>query len=92
MAYDEALADRILARLVGQPDLQQKKMFGGIAFMVRGNMCLGVIDDSVMARVGAEQHQMMLERDHVREMDFTGRPMKGYVFVDAEGVDADTDE
>jgi hypothetical protein len=66
-------------------------MFGGIAFLSRGYMFLGVTDELLMARVGPESYEDALSKPHVRVMDFTGRPMKGYVFVDPPGFESDTD-
>lgn len=91
MAYDEGLAERIRGVLSESTDFAEKKMFGGLAFMVRGNMCLGVLGETVMARVGKPRYAEMLSREFVREMDFTGKPMTGYVFVDPEGVAEDGD-
>lgn len=64
-------------------------MFGGIAFLADGHMFVGVIGDALMARVGPENYVAALKRTHVREMDFTGKPMKGYVYVDAAGIAGD---
>ena len=86
MAYDEALADRIRKALAGDSAVTEKKMFGGIAFLHRGLMFVGVSDASLMARVGKAHYADSLRRRHVREMDFTGKPMQGYVFVDLPGV------
>jgi len=86
MAYDEALADRIGVILKDQPNVVGKKMFGGIAFMVSGNMCCGVVKDTLMLRVGAENHESLLSQPHAREMDFTGKSMKGMIYVDPEGL------
>jgi len=61
-------------------------MFGGVAFLVRGNMCCGVVGNDLMVRVGADGYKDALARPHVREMDFTGRPLKGMVYVSAIGV------
>jgi hypothetical protein len=91
VAYDEGLAERIRGVLSESTDFAEKKMFGGLAFMVRGNMCLGVLGETVMARVGKARYAQMLSRQFVREMDFTGKPMTGYVFVDPEGVAEDSD-
>lgn len=85
MAYDEDLADRI-RRAVKAPDITEKKMFGGIAFMSAGKMFIGVIDAELMVRVGPEGHDAALARPHVRPMDFTGKPMRGYVYVGPEGA------
>jgi len=86
MAYDEALVGRIRAALAGRPEISEKKMFGGVAFLRDGLMFVGVADASLMARVGKELHADSLRRKHVRPMDFTGRPMSGYVFVAADGL------
>ncbi|UCH26005.1 MAG: TfoX/Sxy family protein [Trueperaceae bacterium] len=89
MAFDEGLAERIREIVEDWANVSERKMFGGLAFMQEGHMFVGIIDDALMARVGAEQYREALLRPHVREMDFTGRPMKGYVYVDPEGVDSD---
>jgi TfoX/Sxy family transcriptional regulator of competence genes len=85
MAYDEKLAARVRAALADEPDVTEKKMFGGLAFLLRGNMACGVTQDDLMLRVGVDQHDAALALPHARAMDFTGRPMKGFVFVAAEG-------
>ncbi|MGH8751985.1 MAG: TfoX/Sxy family protein [Burkholderiales bacterium] len=89
MAYDERLAQRIRDALAGNQAITEKKMFGGIAFLRRGLMFVGVSDSSLMARVGKANHADSLSHKHVREMDFTGKPMQGYVFVDAQGIKTD---
>jgi hypothetical protein len=89
MAYDEKLARRIRDALAGDAAVSEKKMFGGIAFLQRGLMFAGVSGTTLMARVGKPQYADSLKRQHVREMDFTGRPMPGYVFVDAPGLASD---
>ncbi|MDA0224904.1 MAG: TfoX/Sxy family protein [Proteobacteria bacterium] len=86
MAYSEALAARIRAALASRRDVAEKKMFGGVAFMVRGHMCVGVNDDELMVRVGAEQYEVLVARPHTRPMDFTGRPLKGFLYVAPAGV------
>ena len=85
MAYDEAVAERVRSALGKNPDVVEKRMFGGIAFMVRGNMCCGVIGDRLMLRVGPKGYEAALSRLHARAMDFTGRPMKGLVYVEPAG-------
>ena len=91
MAYDEGLAQRVCEALEEQPGISEKKMFGGLAFLLRGNMCVGVVGDELMVRVGPQEHAEALRQPHARKMDFTGRPMKGFVFVASEGVEADAD-
>ncbi len=91
MSYDEGLAERVREVLDRQPDITEKKMFGGIAFMARGYMFIGIVDDVLMARVGPDYYETALSRDHVRKMDFTGKPMKGYVYVDPPGHEEDSD-
>ena len=92
MAYDEHLADRIREALKGlHASYEEKKMMGGLCFMVNDKMCAGVINDSLMARIDPKIYDQLLQRGGCREMDFTGRPMKGFVFVEAEGIDADQD-
>lgn len=85
MAYDESVAARIRDVFEGRDDIVEKKMFGGVAFMHRGNMCCGVTDNLLMARVGPETYDRALARDHAREMDFTGRALKGFIYVDPPG-------
>jgi TfoX/Sxy family transcriptional regulator of competence genes len=86
LAYDEALAGRVRDVLAFEPDLAERKMFGGLAFMLRGNMCCGVLGDELMVRVGAEGHDRALALPHARPMDFTGRPMKGMIYVGRDGI------
>ena len=91
MSYDEGLAERLREALQSKRDISEKKMFGGLAFMSRGYMFIGITGDILMARVGPEYYQRALSRPHVRVMDFTGKPMKGYVFVDPPGFENDSD-
>lgn len=86
MAYDERLAERIRSILSGRGAITEKRMFGGIAFLCAGRMLAGVLGTSLVARVGKSHYDESLRRPHVRKMDFTGRPMQGYVYVDAEGI------
>jgi hypothetical protein len=86
VAYDEKLAQRIRSALKGGRLITEKKMFGGIAFLRKGRMFAGISGSSLMARVGKANHADSLRRKHVREMDFTGKPMPGFVFVDAGGL------
>ena len=91
MAYDEGVAERLREAYHALPDVVEKKMFGGIAFMVNGHMSCGVVGDTLMVRVGPEQYESALQRPHAREMDFTGKPLKGFVFVDPEGFEDDAE-
>ena len=86
MAYDEQLASRLRRTLAAQEGLEERRMFGGLAFLLRGHMCCGIVGDTLMVRVGPERHGEALERPHARPMDFTGRPMRGMVFVAPAGV------
>ena len=91
MAYDEGLAERLREALQSERGISEKKMFGGVAFMSRDYMFVGIVGDVLMARVGPEYYKKALSRPHVRVMDFTGKPMKGYVFVDPPGFENDAD-
>jgi hypothetical protein len=91
MAYDEGLAERLREVLQSRRGISEKKMFGGLAFMSRGYMFVGILGNVLMARVGPAYYKEALSRPHVREMDFTGKPMKGYVFVDPPGLETDSD-
>jgi hypothetical protein len=85
MAYDETLADRIRRGVGPRADVTEKKMFGGLAFLLDGRMFCGILKDDLMVRVGPERYKAALAEAHVRPMDFTGRPMNGYVFVGPDG-------
>ena len=87
MAYDERLAQRVRLKLAAQEGVSEKRMFGGLAFMVHGNMSLAIDKDRLMVRVGRNRHEASLKRPHAGLMDMTGRPMKGFVVVQPEGVD-----
>jgi TfoX/Sxy family transcriptional regulator of competence genes len=91
MAYDEVLAERIRSVLADEAGVSEKRMFGGLAFLVHGNMCVGVVSDDLMVRVGPEAYDELIRQPHAREMDFTGRPMRGFLYVGAEGVEADAE-
>jgi hypothetical protein len=90
VAYDEGLAQRIRDILVEQ-DLRpvEKNMFGGLSFMLQGNFACGLTKDDLVVRVGPERYAEVLAHPQAREMDFTGRPMKGWVYVNAEGYETD---
>ncbi len=89
MAYDEGLAERIREGLAEERDVTEKKMFGGVAFMLRGSMFVGIVKEDLMVRVGAEAHDDALREPHARTMDFTGKPMRGYVYVAPQGYARD---
>jgi TfoX/Sxy family transcriptional regulator of competence genes len=91
MAFDEGLAQRIRESLDEVPGLTEKKMFGGISFLLEGNMACGVIDADLIVRVGPDGYEAGLSQPHTRPFDFTGRTMKGWVVVNPEGVEADDD-
>jgi hypothetical protein len=86
VTYDETLADRVRGVLGDDPRLTERKMFGGLAFMIDGNMCVGIVGDDLVVRVGRDAYDATLSLPHAREMDFTGRPMRGFVFVAAAGI------
>lgn len=86
MAYDEELAQRIRAIVGRRSGVSEKKMFGGLAFLVGGNMFCGVVGRDLMIRVGPDAYKKTLTRPHARPMDFTGRPMKSLVYVSPEGI------
>jgi hypothetical protein len=86
MAYDERLADRVRRLLASRKGISERKMFGGIAFLIDGKICVGVINDELIVRVGRDGHADAMGRKHTRPMDFTGRPMRGMVYVEPAGV------
>jgi TfoX/Sxy family transcriptional regulator of competence genes len=86
VAFDEKLAGRVRALLNGKQGLAEKRMFGGVAFLLRGKMCCGVLNKDLVARVGVEGYRKALQRPHVRPMNFTGRAIKGFVYVSPEGT------
>jgi TfoX/Sxy family transcriptional regulator of competence genes len=87
MAFDELLADRVREILVDQPQIEEKYMMGGIAFMINNKMCVGIVKDELMARIDPDIFEESLEKQGCRPMDFTGKPMKGWVFISPEGID-----
>ncbi|HKJ78090.1 MAG TPA: TfoX/Sxy family protein [Prolixibacteraceae bacterium] len=92
MAYDEFLADRIRNSLKQkQISFEEKKMFGGVCYLVNDKMCTGVINNDLMVRIDVEKQDEFLTDKGSRPMDFTNRPMKGYLYVSPEGVDMDED-
>lgn len=92
MPYDEALVDRLRDALTGVPGVTEKKMFGGVSFLVGGNMCVGVMNDgSLCARVGDDGHADAIARPHAGPMVFTGKPMHGWITVQPPGFESDAD-
>jgi TfoX/Sxy family transcriptional regulator of competence genes len=91
MAYNEILAQRVRAFLASQPVVEEKKMMGGLCFMVDGKMCTGITKDDLMLRLSPEDKEMAMQRPGCREMDFTGRPLKGFVFVSGDALAHDVD-
>jgi TfoX/Sxy family transcriptional regulator of competence genes len=89
MAYSEALADRIRQAFGGRRGLVEKKMFGGVGFLLHGNLCVGVWKTSLIVRLDPTDAQDLLKQPHVRVFDITGRPMKGWLLVEAEGLESD---
>jgi len=89
MAYNEELADRVRVVLAVRKDVTERKMFGGLSFMLGGNMCCGVIKDDLVVRVGPDRYEDTLAEPHARPMDFTGRPLRGMVYVGPEGCRTD---
>ena len=91
MPYNEKLADRIRIALVNVKGLQEKKMFGGIAFLIKGKMCLGVDKDDIMLRCEAEMTDELVAKKGARIFDLTGKPMKGWLLVGPEGIKSKKD-
>lgn len=89
MAFDEGLAQRVREALGSRANVTEKRMFGGLAFLLDGKMFVGISGSKLMARVGLKRYQDALALPHVREMNFTGRPMKGYVYIDPPGLAED---
>jgi TfoX/Sxy family transcriptional regulator of competence genes len=91
MGFDQDLADRV-RRILGRIEgVSEKKMFGGLCFLVNGNMALGLENENLMIRVGQESYEKMLAQPNVRKMDFTGKPLKGFLYVGAKGTASDKD-
>ena len=90
MAYDEALADRVREKLSENPEIRERKMFGGIAFMLSGNMAVGVSKGDLMVRIDPDDQDEALAEPGVRVFDMTGRSMKGWILVAPEAIDEDS--
>jgi TfoX/Sxy family transcriptional regulator of competence genes len=89
MPYSESLAERIRQTLGRRKGIEEKKMFGGVGFLLNGNMLVGVWQTSLIARIGPDQYDAALKKPKVREFDITGRPMKGWVMVESEWIEND---
>ena len=91
MAYDEQLANRIREYFSSHKNVEEKKMFGGLAFMVNGKMCVGVMKDELMVRFDPDMYEKALARKGAHTMEFSGKPMKGFIFVEPIGTDTKKD-
>ena len=91
MAYNQQLNDRIREAMANLPNVEEKHMFGGTCYMLNGKMCVGVVKDEMMCRIDPDKYEEALSRLGCREMVFTGRPMKGYIFVAEEGMKSKKD-
>ncbi len=91
MAYDEELARRVRQLLAPIENIQERKMFGGLAFMLNGNMCCGIEKGNLVVRTGPKGYDDALARPHARVFDFTGRPMRGFVYVETVGLEGETE-
>lgn len=91
MAYNEKLADRIREKLIDVKKLEEKKMMGGLCFLYKTKMCCGIVKDDLMVRVLEKNYEETLSHPHTRPMDFTGRPLKGFVFVAPDGFKKEKD-
>jgi len=89
MPFDEGLAERVRDLVRAEPSMSERKMFGGLCFMSSGHMSFGILGDEIMVRVGPHAYVEALQLPHAREMDFTGRSMRGMVYVDSEGISED---
>ncbi len=86
MAFDQKLAKRVRTFLQGERSLEEKRMFGGLAFLVNGNMCCGVLKKDLVLRIGGREYEKAISRPHTRPMDFTGRVMRGLLYVSPAGL------
>ena len=91
MAYNEQLANRVREKLANLTNIEEKQMFGGLAFMYNGKMCVGIVKDELMCRVDPDLHDQLVEMQGCRTMDFTHRPMKGFVYVEESGMHTNAD-
>jgi TfoX/Sxy family transcriptional regulator of competence genes len=91
MAFDEQLATRVRAVLVGVPDITERRMFGGLSFLAGGHMACGIVGSNLMLRLGEGGAEAALDTPHARPMDFTGRPMRGMVYIEPAGLTNDAE-
>ena len=91
MSYDEGLAERLREQFQDRSDVEEKKMFGGLCFMVSNHMCCGIVKETLMARVGPDNYKKRLAKKYASKMDFTGKAMKGMVYVAPEGIESDSE-
>lgn len=91
MGYDEGLAQRVRELFEEHPGFVEKKMFGGLCFLLHGNMASGILKDELIARVGPNNYEAALKKPHTKKFDITGRPMTGWVVVKSEGLESDDD-
>lgn len=91
MAYNKSLANKVREILGESDSLTEKQMFGGLAFMLNGNMACGVVGEELMVRVGPENYDAALHERYTRPMDYTGRPLKGMVYVEEDAIAEDLD-
>jgi TfoX/Sxy family transcriptional regulator of competence genes len=91
MAYDEKLADRIRRKFASLSHVEEKAMMGGLTFMYNGKMCVGIIKDELMCRIDPALHETVVEKQGCRTMDFTNRPMKGYILIDETSMKSQAD-
>jgi hypothetical protein len=90
MAYSKSLAARVRQALASRRGIAEKKMFGGVGFLLHGNMLVGIWQDSLIARLGPEEGEAALTEPFVRPFDVTGRPMKGWIMIEPDGLDTDS--
>ncbi len=90
MPFDERLAKRLRGIFTGNYRVKEMEMFGGLAFMVNGHMCCGIVGDDLVVRTGPDAHDDAVSKPHVRPMDFPGKPMKGFVYVNSAGYKTET--
>ena len=85
MAFDEQLANRIRQIVGSRKEITERKMFGGLAFLFRGRMCCGIVGSDLMVRVADDEFEVVMRSPHARPMDFTGKPLRGFVYVSPPG-------